>query len=163
MVIIRTVIFTILVPGSVTVGMPYFLLSSGTKTFSFELGAFQLIGFVPITVGLAFYLWCAWDFTFFGRGTPAPWDSPDIFVSRGLYRMVRNPMYVGVWLILLGEVIVFESLRLAIYAILVWCMFHLVIVLYEEPTLKERFGTVYDEYCKTVPRWIPRSPAQRKN
>ena len=157
MVILRTLIFTILVPGFVTVGGPYLLLSPSIGAFPYEIGAFRLIGVVSIAIGFAFYLWCAGDFAFAGRGTPAPWDAPKIFVSRGLYRFVRNPMYVGVELILLGEAIVFESSRLLVYAAIIWCMFHLVVVLYEEPSLQDRFGAPYEEYCRTVPRWIPYS------
>ena len=156
MVIVRTIIFTLLVPGAVTVGGPYLLLSSRGGAFPSELGVFRLMGVVPILVGFACYLWCAWDFAFAGQGTPGPWDAPKIFVSRGLYRVVRNPMYLGVVLILLGESIVFESLRLMVYAVLAWVFFFLMVVMYEEPTLKERFGAPYEEYCRTVPRWIPR-------
>jgi protein-S-isoprenylcysteine O-methyltransferase Ste14 len=155
MIIVKTVLFTMLVPGTVAGAVPYLLLSSGGGSFSFKMGAFRLLGVVPIGVGLACYLWCAWKFAFVGRGTPAPWDPPSRFVSQGLYRVVRNPIYIGAVLILIGEAVVFASLTLVVYAVLVWWMFHLLIVLYEEPSLKERFGTAYEEYCRTVPRWIP--------
>ena len=115
-----------------------------------------LLGVVPIAIGLACYLWCAWDFATAGQGTPGPWDAPRRFVARGLYRIVRNPMYIGVVLILLGESIVFKSLSLLIYAALVWVAFFLTVVGYEEPTLTKRFGATYEEYCRTVPRWLPR-------
>ena len=73
--------------------------------------------------------------------------------------MVRNPMYVGVLLILLGESITFASLPILQYAVVVWLFFHLFVIFYEEPTLRQEFGASYEEYCKTVPRWIPRASA----
>jgi len=149
---LKTLIFTILVPGSVTVAIPLSLLPSGAE---FHLGGWRLIGLFPIALGAVFYLRCAWDFAFVGRGTPAPIDPPKVLVVRGLYRLVRNPMYVGVLLILFGEAIVFASSVLVRYALVVWLLFHLFVVLYEEPTLKEKFGTAYEDYCRAVPRWIP--------
>ena len=84
-----------------------------------------------IAPGAALYLWCAWAFVTAGQGTPAPVDPPKRLVATGLYRMVRNPMYVGIVLILLGESIVFASLTLLGYAVLVWLCCHLFVVLYE--------------------------------
>ncbi len=156
MVMIKTLIFTILVPGSVTVGIPYLLLSSGWGRYSYEIGSFRLVGILPIALGTMAYLWCAWDFALAGKGTPAPVDPPKTLVRKGLYQIVRNPIYVGVVLILLGEPIIFESLTLLAYAPLVWLWLHLFTVYYEEPTLRKKFGETYVEYCKAVPRWIPR-------
>lgn len=153
--VVKTLIFTIIVPGSVTVVIPYLLLSSAAE---FYLRGVRLIGLLPITLGAVFYLWCAWDFAFAGQGTPAPIDPPKRLLSRGLYGLVRNPMYVGVVLILLGEAIVFLSLTLLSYAFLVLLMFHLFVVYYEEPTLRKQFGPTYEDYCRTVPRWVPRGP-----
>src|SRR5262245_1992115 len=100
MILVRTLIFTLLVPGTVTVGVPYLLLSSGSGSAFGRIGGLRLIGLVPAALGVAIYLWCAWDFTFAGQGTPAPYDAPRLLVMRGLYRIIRNPMYVGVSLIL---------------------------------------------------------------
>jgi protein-S-isoprenylcysteine O-methyltransferase Ste14 len=156
LIIVRTLLFIILVPGTTAVGVPYLLLKSGGGSFPFELGAFRLLGVVAVVVGVACFLWCAWEFAFAGRGTPALWDPPQHLVSRGLYRVVRNPIYIGGVLILIGEAVAFASLALVVYTVLMWWLFHFIVVLYEEPTLKETFGAVYEEYCKTVPRWIPR-------
>lgn len=87
--------------------------------------------------------------------TPAPIDPPKVLVARGLYRVVRNPMYVGVVLILLGESVLFASATLLGYALLAWVVVHLFVVFYEEPTLRQKFGTSYENYRKTVPRSIP--------
>ncbi|MBA2501702.1 MAG: isoprenylcysteine carboxylmethyltransferase family protein [Pyrinomonadaceae bacterium] len=101
------------------------------------------------------YLWCAWDFTFVGKGTPAPFDPPKEIVLRGLYRFVRNPMYVAVMLVLIGEVMFFESAVILIYASIVFLSFHLWVVYYEEPTLRRKFGESFEQYCQKVSRWIP--------
>ena len=105
------------------------------------------------------YFWCAWDFAFAGEGTPAPIDPPKMLVWQGLYRIVRNPIYVGVLLVLLGEAILFESQMLLAYVPVVWLWLHLFTVYYEEPTLRKKFGDVYEQYCAAVPRWIPRLKA----
>ena len=155
MILFKTLIFTALVPGSATLLIPYLLLSSGGELRSLELGFFQFLGFPLIILGVVFYLWCAWNFTFTGRGTPAPFDPPSVFVARGLYRVVRNPMYVGMLTIFIGEGIAFGSLTLFTYAVFFWTLFHLFVRFYEEPTLKKKFGASYEAYCRSVPRWIP--------
>ena len=156
MVIIKTLIFTILVPGAITVWMPYRLLSSGLSRYSYEIGTFRLVGTFPIALGIVTYLWCAWDFAFLGKGTPAPVDPPKVLVRTGLYRRTRNPIYIGVLLLLVGETILFESLTLLIDALLVGVVFHLWVISYEKPTMKRKLGIAYEEYCRSVPRWIPR-------
>ena len=150
--VLKALIFTVVVPGTVTVVLPYLILTSKT---AFSFGTLQLIGLLPLALGAIVYFWCLWDFTFTGRGTPAPVDPPKVLVARGLYRTVRNPMYVGVLSILFGEAIVFNSWALLRYALIFGLGFHLFVVFYEEPTLKKKFGVAYEEYCKTVPRWIP--------
>ncbi len=155
MLIVKTVFFTILVPGTVAVGVPYLVLKSGGGSLPSAPGVFRLLGVVSVVVGVACYLWCAWEFVFAGRGTPAFWDPPSRFVSRGLYRLVRNPIYVGAMLILIGEAVAFASVVLVVYVVLMWWVFHCIVMLVEEPTLKETFGAAYEEYCRTVPRWIP--------
>jgi protein-S-isoprenylcysteine O-methyltransferase Ste14 len=107
-------------------------------------------------VGLVILLWSFWDFIYAGRGTPLPLDPPKFLVARGPYRFVRNPMYVGVELILLGESLLFESAILVIYALAAGAFFHHFVVLYEERTLRRKFGNRYAEYCRAVPRWLPR-------
>ncbi len=160
-VVLETLAFTILVPGTVTVAIPYYLLS---PTASLSFRGPRLIGVFPIALGAVLYLWCAWDFAWTGRGTPAPIDPPRMLVARGLYRVVRNPMYIGVLFVLLGESIFFASPSILRYTLVVWLFFHVFVVLYEEPRLEKKFGSSYEEYCKGVPRWIPRLPrAQRKS
>ncbi len=153
--IFKTLIFTILVPGMATVGVPYFLLSSD---FQYSLSvphALGTLGAVLVVTGVGIYLWCAADFVVAGQGTPNPADPPKRLVSRGLYNCVRNPMYVGVVLILFGEGLVFDSLTLIVYGVTLWLLFHLRVLWYEERRLRTQFGVAYVEYCQHVPRWVP--------
>ncbi|HKZ77464.1 MAG TPA: isoprenylcysteine carboxylmethyltransferase family protein [Pyrinomonadaceae bacterium] len=152
---LKTVIFTFVVPGTVTVLIPYWLLSSRSAPPPLNIGPVRFLGLFPILFGASIYLWCAWDFTFAGRGTPAPIDPPKELVVHGLYRYVRNPMYVGVLSILFGEALLFALQRLFGYAVIVFVLFYLFVLFYEEPTLRRKFGESYEEYCQAVPRWLP--------
>lgn len=151
----KTILWSVFVPGTLTVVVPYLLLSYRNEPFVFELSALRFAGLIPMALGTLFYLWCAWDFTFTGKGTPAPFDPPKEIVVLGLYRHVRNPMYVAALLILVGEAILFESATLAIFAGLVFLVFHAWVILYEEPVLRRKFGNSYENYCTNVSRWIP--------
>jgi protein-S-isoprenylcysteine O-methyltransferase Ste14 len=91
-----------------------------------------------------------------GLGTPAPVLPTRHLVITGLYRYVRNPMYVGVAAAIFGQALLFESRDLLIYSLLVWLAFHLFVYFHEEPTLRRTFGGEYDAFCREVPRWIPR-------
>jgi protein-S-isoprenylcysteine O-methyltransferase Ste14 len=117
-----------------------------------------LIGLLPFLIGIVLYFWCALSFTFKGRGTPAPIDAPVFLVRSGPYQWVRNPMYLGDFSVLLGEAILFHSLWLFGYALVMGLMMLLFVVFYEEPRLARRFGQSHEAYLRTVPRWLPRSP-----
>ncbi|MBA2564198.1 MAG: isoprenylcysteine carboxylmethyltransferase family protein [Gemmatimonadetes bacterium] len=157
MTALKTVLWSVFVPGAVTIVVPYLLLSSDVESFPVRPALPRFIGLMPIAVGALLYLWCAWDFTFAGKGTPAPFDPPREMVVRGLYRHVRNPMYVAALLMLTGEAILFQSVMVLAYAAVVFSVFHLWVVLYEEPALRRRFEASYERYCMKVPRWIPRA------
>lgn len=154
MVLLKTIIFSVIFPGTVTILIPYWLLSSSSAQIS-QPGSIRYLGLVPILIGVAIYCWCAWDFTFAGKGTPAPIDPPKELVARGLYRYVRNPMYVGIVSILIGEALLFMSLRLFQYAVVAFSFYFLIVLIYEEPVLRAKFGESYRQYCRTVPRWLP--------
>lgn len=156
--LLKTLVFTVFVPGTVTVVVPYSMLHRGALS---GLGPLRLLGLIPTLTGAAGYLWCAWNFAFVGGGTPAPIDPPKTLVVRGLYRLVRNPMYLAVGSIILGEAIVFWSEALLIYGLFLCLAFHLFVIFYEEPTLRKQFGTSYEEYCKAVARWVPRFRAPK--
>lgn len=155
MVWFKTFVFTIIVPGTVTALIPYLLLSENPSLFT-RIGPFQFPGLIPMAIGAAIYLRCARDFASAGKGTPAPIDPPKTLVARGLYRFVRNPMYAGVLLALLGEAWLFKSSTLLVYAAIVGACVHLFVVFYEEPALRRQFGESYSDYLAGTPRWIPR-------
>jgi protein-S-isoprenylcysteine O-methyltransferase Ste14 len=151
---VRTLIFTIVVPGFWTVLMPYWMLPKGTRPDMRGAGA---LGWVLIAAGVALYVACAfWGFAIRGKGTPLPLDPPKKLVVEGPYRVVRNPMYWGVGSVVLGEAVVFHSLALAELAAVFAVGVTLFVLLYEEPALRRKFGAEFEEYCRRVPRWLPR-------
>lgn len=95
-----------------------------------------------------------------GFGTPSPVAAPERLVVSGLYKYVRNPMYISVLLLIVGQALLFANTSLLLYAACVWIAVHLFVLLYEEPTLSARFGSEYEAYKKRTPRWIPRSPSK---
>lgn len=113
-------------------------------------------GFGPIGVGLFLLLWCVRDFYVSGKGTLAPWQPPKHLVVVGLYRHVRNPMYVAVLTIVLGWSVVFGSAWLALYLLALAVGFHLRVVLHEEPWLQRQFTAEWSAYSASVSRWLPR-------
>jgi len=153
MTALKSLLFFILAPGVVAGWLPLTLLRTGSQI---QTGDFAYFAFPLWLLGLVMLFWSFWDFTFKGRGTPAPIDPPKEMIATGFYRYVRNPMYVGVMMILLGHFLWFGYWSLLIYASVVFIAFHIFVTGYEEPNLREKFGRSYEEYCKSVPRWIPR-------
>ena len=111
-----------------------------------------------MAVGAFVMIKCVWDFGWTGEGTPAPFDPPRKLVVRGLYRWVRNPMYIGMGLVLLGMIMALPAIRreLTVLLLSLWAAVSLFVIFYEEPALRRLFGDAYLEYCRHVRRWIPR-------
>jgi protein-S-isoprenylcysteine O-methyltransferase Ste14 len=158
---LRTLIFTALVPGTVVGLAPYGILRLQRGDEALALGPWAPLGFALMALGPALYLPCALDFVRIGRGTPFPLDPPTTFVARGLYRWVRNPMYVGFAGTLVGEAVAFGSWWLAGWCGLMITCWHLFVVLHEEPALERRFGATYLRYRREVARWLPMPPRRR--
>lgn len=156
---IKSLIFTIVVPGTVAGYVPYLIQTSRSECPPTTLGVVRYAGLIPIVLGVACGLWCAGAFVMRGRGTPAPIDPPTRLVASGLYRYTRNPMYVAVSMVLMGEAIVLESAVQVLYACLIFAAFHIFVIAYEEPHLRRTFDAAYETYCRQVPRWIV--PAKR--
>jgi protein-S-isoprenylcysteine O-methyltransferase Ste14 len=116
------------------------------------------LGWIVVAIGAVVGLPCVWEFAWRGLGTPAPFDPPRKLVISGPYRYVRNPMYVGMGIAMLGFAIVFPHGAVIFLSELViaFVLVSLFIVFYEEPTLRRMFGDDYLEYCRNVRRWIPR-------
>jgi protein-S-isoprenylcysteine O-methyltransferase Ste14 len=160
MLFLRSIFFAILQPGTVTILIPYWLISSRSVGASSRYQTLRYLGLPLIIIGATTLLWCIWDFFASGRGTISPIDPPKHLVVRGLYRYVRNPMYVSVVTILLGESIFFRSLPVLIEAGVFFVLANLFILLYEEPTLRRQFGESYEQYKQSVGRWTPRLRAK---
>ncbi len=151
---IRNLLFTVVVPGLGAGLAPWWILMRGA-----ELPVPVVWPALPlILLGVALYLWCLWLFAKIGQGTPNPWDAPRRFVAVGPYRWVRNPIYISALLVVLGEAWLFLSLPLMLYAGGMAIGFHLFVIGYEEPTLRQRFGNSYESYLQSVPRWMARPP-----
>jgi protein-S-isoprenylcysteine O-methyltransferase Ste14 len=119
--------------------------------------ALRVTGAVLIAIGGVLVLETTARFALQGRGTPAPFAAPERFVARGSYRVVRNPMYVGVLALIVGQALLLGREVLLLWAGVAALLFHLFVVLHEEPELRNRFGTEYEDYRRRVGRWVPRT------
>jgi protein-S-isoprenylcysteine O-methyltransferase Ste14 len=151
--ILNTILFTLLVPGTVAILMPWWLLGGFFRPSNSPP---TWLGAAIFVLGAAIYFRCAWEFAVRGLGTPAPIAPTRYLVTTALHRYVRNPMYLGVALAIVGESVVFRSFPLVGYAAAMLLVVHIFVLFYEEPTLHRQFGESYDEYRRRVPRWIPR-------
>lgn len=156
----RNIIWTLAVLpiayGLIAFFIPRELLSLNLQLFAVDIGSIRYCGLILIITGAVINLKCYWDLISSGKGTPDPLIPTVELVVRGLYQFMRNPIYVGLFLILCGEAILFMSAVLLVYALMWLLALTLIVVFIEEPSLKRRFGGSYDEYLKSVPRWIPR-------
>ena len=150
---LRALFFVLLLPGTVAGYIPFRILRSADRLNVPAISASSVVAAVLAVAGALILLRCVWDFFAAGKGTLAPIDPPRFLVVRGLYRFTRNPMYNGVIALILGEAWLFRSIGLAEYALLVLILFHLFVVLYEEPALESQFGESYRAYRRAVPRW----------
>jgi protein-S-isoprenylcysteine O-methyltransferase Ste14 len=159
---LRAVAFTILMPGTVVGLVPYLLTRAWNMEFN--VGYARYIGLIFLLAGMALYCLSVLAFLVRGGGTPSIWftrklrfllgEEPTKLVSEGLYKLSRNPMYLGVVSIVLGESLLFQlPVLLAYFAFLV-PVFHLVVVYLEEPHLRKKYGADYEKYLRSVPRWI---------
>ena len=158
MTVLKSFLFLLLVPGILLGLIPYWI--SITDVSLFAAGFPRYLAIPLWIIGAGIMVWCFRDFTVEGHGTPAPIDPPHALIASGLYRYVRNPMYVAGLIALAGWILWSPSLSMIITALLFFTATHLFVILYEEPTLKRKFGAAYEEYLKSVPRWIPRRPKQ---
>jgi len=151
---LRSVAWAILFPGMVAGYIPWRFFDLGTLTILWTSPA-QLFGLACIVAGASMLTWCIVDFARTGRGTLSVFDPTRHLVVRGLYRYVRNPMYLSVTTIVLGEALVAGSMAPVIYWAVFFVAANLFVIAYEEPNLRDKFGDSYDEYTRRVGRWIP--------
>jgi protein-S-isoprenylcysteine O-methyltransferase Ste14 len=151
---LRNLFFALLQPGMVAGLFPYLNLRSQNKWQHQEWNFHSYAGILLWIPGLIILVKCITDFARKGKGTLSPADPTKKLVVTGLYRYSRNPMYVGVMLMLVGEAIFFQSDVMAGYAILVFLLFYGFVIWFEEPRLNKAFGQEYVTYKKEVSRWI---------
>ena len=151
----RSLLWTLLLPGFLGVYVPWRYF--GLRRVQLDFGnPLHVLGLAFVGLGIVLLAACVFEFARSGRGTLAPVDPPRELVVRGLYRYVRNPMYLSVTAIVLGEALLTRSRALLLYWALWFLAANLFVLLYEEPTLRRRFGPSYEAYTQRVGRWLPR-------
>ena len=138
-----TAVFFVLAPGTIAGWIPYMLTRWRFQPAFLGLPVLRVAGAVMLLAGLSVLVDSFLRFALEGRGTPAPVVPPEQLVVTGLYRHVRNPMYVAVLLMIAGQALLFGSLALVVYAAVAWLACHTFVLLYEEPTLRRSFGASY--------------------
>jgi protein-S-isoprenylcysteine O-methyltransferase Ste14 len=149
-------LFLVAAPGTVAGYLPWTI--SGWR-FAGDFGDSALLrpaGALLAIAGAVILVECFVRFAWNGLGTPAPIAPTRRLIVTGLYRHVRNPMYVAVFALAAGQALLFGSMPLLLYAAAVWAAFHLFVLLYEEPTLRRQFPKDYERFQSAVPRWLPR-------
>jgi protein-S-isoprenylcysteine O-methyltransferase Ste14 len=154
--ILGSAIFLVVAPGTLAVYVPWTLCRWQLLPLLLGFLPFRVIGALLIAAGLPVLLDSFGRFAIQGLGTPAPIAPPQHLVMSGLYRYVRNPMYVAVCSLIFGQGLLFGSVRVLEYGLIVWLGFHIFVLAYEEPTLRRKFGDEYKVFCANVRRWLPR-------
>jgi protein-S-isoprenylcysteine O-methyltransferase Ste14 len=160
--ILGSVLFLLLAPGIVAGYVPWWISRWRIQPPLLHFSPFRWLGLLLIVAGVPVLLDSFACFALKGLGTPAPVFPTRHLVVSGLYRYVRNPMYVAVAAAILGQGLLFGDVRVLEYGVLVWLGFHLFVLLYEEPVLRRSFGVEYENFCANVGRWIPRWSAWRR-
>jgi protein-S-isoprenylcysteine O-methyltransferase Ste14 len=148
----RNAFFTVLQPGMVAIAIPIWIVGHVPHLHSWT--AYSWLGLALLLTGTAVTLWCIHSFATRGNGTLSPADPTRKLVVSGLYRYSRNPMYVGVTLMLLGDCFILQSQGAWIYSGLVFVAFNIFILGFEEPRLRRDFREEYKIYCNQVRRWL---------
>jgi protein-S-isoprenylcysteine O-methyltransferase Ste14 len=152
---LRNFIFTVLHPGLVAGLFPYWILGDELgNIFNLPYQLHHFIGLILFLSGVSLLFYCIFLFVVMGHGTLSPADPTQHLVAKGVYQYSRNPMYIGVLVILTGEVIFTISLSLLLYTMFIFIMFNLFIIYIEEPRLRRDFGAEYSAYTQKVRRWI---------
>lgn len=158
---LRSVFWTIVFPGLFAGYLPWRFF--GLRSVIIDLRIpLHWSGLLLMCLGTTLLAVCIFEFARTGRGTLSPVDPPRVLVVRGLYRFVRNPMYLSVTLIVWGEILLTHSSAMLAYWFVWFAAANLFVWGYEEPALRRQFGTDYDRYAATVGRWFPRFRSLRR-
>lgn len=154
--------FSLILPFTVLVIVPLLIEDNLTLVF----GILPITGLLLVTAGLGIMAITISMFIRIGRGTLAPWSPTRNLVTNGIYAYVRNPMILGVFIVLIGESLIFHSMNIFVWAVIFFLINSIYFIASEEPGLAKRFGNEYLEYKQNVPRWIPRlkpwTPSSKK-
>ncbi|HKA89296.1 MAG TPA: isoprenylcysteine carboxylmethyltransferase family protein [Haliangiales bacterium] len=156
MAVLGSAIFLVVAPGTVAGLVPRWISRWEMKAPLLGFGEFRVLGVALMIAGAPVLLDSFARFALQGLGTPAPVLPTRHLVVTGFYRLVRNPMYVAVVSLILGQGLLFGDVTTLVYGAAVWLAFHLFVLTYEEPTLARTFGAEYDTFRAHVRRWIPR-------
>jgi protein-S-isoprenylcysteine O-methyltransferase Ste14 len=148
--------FLVVAPGVVAGLIPWLITGWSPLPPDGGPAALRWTSLILIASGLVVVLEAFARFAWQGLGTPAPVAPTRTLVVSGFYRFVRNPMYLAVAAMIFGQAILFASVGVALYGVLIVAAFDIFVRLYEEPTLGDAYGDVYDAYRRATPRWIPR-------
>jgi protein-S-isoprenylcysteine O-methyltransferase Ste14 len=154
--VLGSALFFVVAPGTVAGLVPWWVSRWRVEAPVSGWLPLRVVGGLLVAAGIGVLLDSFARFAMKGLGTPAPVFPTRHLVITGLYRYVRNPMYVAVAAVILGQGLIFGNVRVLAYGGLVWLCFHLFVVVYEEPILRATFGSEYEAFCGRVPRWIPR-------
>lgn len=155
--VLGSLLFLFAAPGMVAGVVPWWISRWHVHAPFLRFSLFRSVGAVLIGVGILALLDSFARFALQGLGTPAPVSPPRRFVASGLYRYVRNPMYIAVASTIVGQALFLGSLRLLAYGAFFAVIVHVFVVTYEEPKLRATFGAEYELFCAHVPRWLPRA------
>jgi len=162
--VLGSALFFVLAPGTIAGLLPWWLSEWRVRPPLLGLVPLRVVGGLLIAAAVPVLVESFARFALQGVGTPAPVFPTRSLVVTGLYRHVRNPMYVAVVSVIVGQGLLLGNVAVLEYGAIVWLGFHLFVLAYEGPTLRARFGAEYERYCAGVPRWIPRvSPWQGNN
>src|SRR3989339_553208 len=153
---ITSILLGLLIGTTFFILLPYFFILLSIYLFLpiYSFFILKILGIILILFGLCLFSYCSGLFFIFGEGTPAPIEPPKKLVVEGLYKYTRNPIYIGYFMILLGEFLFFGQFLLLIYFFLAIIGINMYVIFHEEPILKKRFGKSYKEYFKKIPRWL---------
>jgi protein-S-isoprenylcysteine O-methyltransferase Ste14 len=154
--VVGSAVFLVIAPGFVAGLVPWWISHWQIEAPFLGMPPFRIVGGILIALGVTGLLDSFVRFAVQGLGTPAPVFPTRHLVVTGLYRYVRNPMYVAVVSTILGQGLIFGSVTLLEYGAVAWLLFDTFVLIYEEPTLRATFGSEYQSFCAEVPRWIPR-------
>jgi len=154
--VLGSALFFVVAPAMLAGFIPWSMTHWELRPPFLATEATRVAGVALIIAGVPGVLDSFARFALQGLGTPAPIAPPSNLVVSGLYRYVRNPIYVALVAVILGQAVLFADRDLLVYGALLWLSFHVFVIAFEEPALRENFGAEYESYCASVPRWLPR-------